>query len=89
MKKESKSLKRFLISLWLVGISSIFFVVFIVFVSMSDTRGHRQVVLYEPSNAVYYGELTMILILFLLTSWVLYNYASGNMVLDFVNRKKR
>ena len=80
---------KVLIFFWFAGITGFFFVVFIAFTTMVDTSGHRNIIIYEPSNAVYYSELTLMFMILLLTTWILYNYASGKASLELVRKKRR
>ncbi len=89
MAKEDGKNKKFLVTFWFAGITGFFFVVFIAFTTMVETSGHRNIIIYEPSNLVYYSELILMFMILLLTAWILYNYASGKSALELVRKKGR
>ena len=87
MKKDER-MAKFLVFVWFTGIISFFFAVFVVFTTMINEKGHKLIVLYEPSNLVYWSEFILMFIILLLTVWLLYNYVSEKASLELVRKKR-
>ncbi len=87
MKKDER-LAKFLVFVWFIGIISFFFAVFVIFTTMINEKNHKLIVLYEPSNLVYWSEFILMFIILLLTIWLLYNYVSQNASLELVRKKR-
>ena len=83
------SKNRLMLMFWFAGISGFFLVLATIFVEMVDNPGHRQVLLYEPSEFVFWAEMILIIIILFITMWILYEYVSGKGVLTIEIRKRR
>ncbi len=73
------------ILLWFCGVTGILFIMASIFIAMIPREKH-EVVLYEPSNVIFWVEVLIIIILFIITFWLLFKYITKSGYLDLIRK---
>lgn len=77
---------RLLLLIWFCGISGFFIVMAIIFISMIPEIDHKQIIVSEQNDLIYWSEMILLVFVIFMTVKIAYNYAAGNKVLILAPR---